>query len=288
MLRSACLLVLLVLAGCSSSASPTRDAATIEIEGLVFRQISPAKLGRPDPDFFLLETEVTNWMYARFLTDTKGRKIEEPEAEPDTPEMKKLREEGWSSTADAAFRADNRSLLWKDNRPPAENGEYPVGLLNIHEAASYCAWLTQRHPELGTFRLPSVDEWLLAAYGVGRACPWGDTPDTSRARVQSVTPEEVHARPEGRSPEGLYGLWGNLSEYVIHPQDVRNSIFVGVGAQWMGGSFEQSLPRPRQDYWGYWHSSNGRSQAIGFRVLLDPSDRDHRYRHQSPDDRERH
>ncbi len=163
-------------------------------------------------------------------------------------------------------------------------------LCTVHDGDAFCRWLTKRYPELGTFRFPTAEEWQIAAYGADRNYPWGDEWDPSHLCCSSPakrsSPEDVKARPQGRTPEGIYGMWGNASEFVIHPRHVQNALFVGVGGRWMGGSFEDSRFKPRQDYWGYWHGTQDRSEKIGFRVLLDVNDKEHRFRHRVPYDLE--
>src|SRR5262249_54812283 len=105
-------------------------------------------------------------------------------------------------------------------------------------------------------------------------------------RQERASSEPVRARPEGRTPEGIYGMWGNVSEYVIHPAQERNVVFVGVGARWMGGSFADSSFTPSMKYWGYTHSSEGKNDDMGFRVLLDMTDKEQRFKHLVPYDRE--
>ncbi len=80
-------------------------------------------------------------------------------------------------------------------------------------------------------------------------------------------------RPKGRTPDGVYGMFGNVNEFVIHPPEERNVTFSGVGARWLGGGFSDTSFKGRQDYWGYWHNSQGRSANIGIRVLLEVMDR---------------
>jgi formylglycine-generating enzyme required for sulfatase activity len=260
---------LLALTACSSAGSGG-DSDVLEVEGLIFRRISPAKVGGPEADFFLLETEVTNAMYARYLAETGLRKTEEDFEL--SPERKKLRAEGWQSSAEPLFRVTNPTLLWKNNRPPAGTEEHPVALVTLMEAVAYGEWLTRRHPGLGVFRVPTADEWKTAAYGAGRACPWGDGLEASRACVDGRSPEPVRQRPEGRSPEGVYGLWGNVSEYVLPPNKYQTPLPLGFGVGWVGGGFNGPLPKPRQQYWGFQESGEVRTQDIGFRVLLDPGD----------------
>lgn len=280
-----------------------QDATSITLipEELVFRRVSQAQYGAQGPDFYLLETEVTNAIYARYLLATGRSKGDE-----ETVAKAKAQLESRSiSTIDPVYLIDNRTLLWSGNKPPPGMLDFPVALLDVHQAAGFCEWLTKRYPELGTFRFPTDEEWLIAAYGAERKYPWGDSWDARLvcmsegakpdypfepllpnpgAKVPKwneprTSPEPVRLRPGGRTPEGIYGMWGNVSEYVLAPQEVRNFRVPGLGARWLGGSFQEREFKPRMSYWGYTHSSYGRSEKIGFRVSLDITDKKHEYEH---------
>jgi formylglycine-generating enzyme required for sulfatase activity len=150
-----------------------------------------------------------------------------------------------------------------------------VSFVSIEQAREFCRWLTSRRPFDGVFRLPTEDEWLFAAYSADRRYPWGD--EVKSHTAQSTAP--VRSRPDLRTPDGLYGMWGNVSELVLSPSDGyggtikdKYSPFI---TKWLGESFEASLirgqpVRPRQDYWGYTHSLKSRSDQWGFRVVFVP------------------
>jgi hypothetical protein len=69
--------------------------------------------------------------------------------------------------------------------------------------------------------------------------PWGDEwsfgiPCVSRSEKERRTaPESVKAHEEDKSPEGIYGLWGNVAEYVVDPTHFPND------TRWMGPSFKR-------------------------------------------------
>lgn len=270
---------------------PLGDTITLQIPSeLVFRRVSPSRYGIERPDFVLLETEVTNAMYAQYLTAT-GRAKGDEQTLRLVDEREKRNSTTFSfSTVDPIYEIRDRSLLWSGNKPPAGKESFPVTLLTVHDGAAFCDWLTEKFPAQGTFRYPTEQEWLIAAYGANRKYPWGDEWDVNRVCCSvgkvRTSGEEVRARADGRTPEGIYGMWGNALEYVIHQERGSNALFVGVGSQWMGGSFASKKFEPSMNYWGYAHSSEGRADDIGFRVLLDPSDKKHQFKHQVPYDRE--
>jgi hypothetical protein len=121
-----------------------------------------------------------------------------------------------------------------------------------------------------------VEEWLIAAYGSARKYPWGDEwsfdiPCISRSEKERRTsPEPVKAHEKDKTPEEIYGLWGNVGEYVVDPIHFPND------TRWMGPSFKRYPTEgmfpfvPRNEWWGYVHNSASRQEDIGFRVLLEP------------------
>ncbi|HUR55568.1 MAG TPA: SUMF1/EgtB/PvdO family nonheme iron enzyme [Gemmataceae bacterium] len=289
------------------------DALSLDDPPMRFLRISPNRYGFEADDFFMLESEVTNAMYSAFLVATGANKGDEEVVAA----IARRRASHSFSTADPSYGSDNPDLRWNGNRPPAGKEEFPVGMVNARQASAFCAWLTKRHPGRGTFRLPTKTEWLIAAYGRDRKFPWGDEDDPARylrspfrehtswelekikreldAQVEAdrtgkpVAPpamppipssEPVKSRPAGRTPEGLYGMWGNVSELVIPDERKGNRYVIGLGGKWMGGGFDDTAWEPRQDYWGYTHNSDVRQEAIGFRVVLDVSPAAGEYRHE--------
>lgn len=281
-MKTELLLFLLLTVGWSMSeplGEAHKDAGTIVLPamGMTFRRIYRSQYGTNTSAFFLLETEVTNEMYARFLSAT-GRKKNDDRIRAQWQAFVSVEEHSPPTPEAYVYNVD---LLWRAGRPPNGKERHPVGLVTIDDAAAFCDWLCVKHPRLGRFRLPTVSEWMIAAYGATRRYPWGATWEDrfvclSNA-VQGGTPstEPVTSRPEGRTPEGLFGMWGNVEEFVTDAACTYNRNFRGIGSRWMGGSFhtkkEKDWPfAPRNDYWGYWHGT-GRCQGIGFRVLLDPT-----------------
>ena len=89
----------------------------------------------------------------------------------------------------------------------------PVTRVLWPEAANYCAW---RYRPNG--RLPSEEEWEAAARGLeARRYPWGNEPNLAAANVASArrgAPAPVGSFLQGRTPEGVYDLVGNVWEWT--------------------------------------------------------------------------
>ena len=270
------ILICLLALSCSAvqpSANLPQDENILLLpaEGMTFRRIDPARYGTNIPPFFLLETEVSNEMYAQYLRDTEQKKNDSLTVR----QARELISNGQWSTASPVWRADNSSLLWNGTTPPEGKEKFPVALIMHADAKSFCAWLTERHSEIGIFRLPTKGEWLIAAYGNNRDYPWEGAFDIEIPWVspsferQRTEPVAVDKPTRDITPEGIRHLWGNVREYVMTSNDLWD-IF------WMGGSFS-SYPQKdnypfdaRQDYWGYVHSGASKMENVGFRVLLEP------------------
>lgn len=297
-----------------------------------FRRVSSQKYQVDYPDYYFLETEVTNRLYREYLRAVNGhkddvalvaekskawqklklkrqkaeRRIDEDLAKriggPIVESLRTTTAVGTSVQVDISgtdyedlefqslYKVSSQASLWQNDDFPAGLDEHPVTFLAPAEAMAFCKWLSERHPQLGLFRLPTWNEWMIAAYGKSRSYPWGDQWDaallhTSHGlawKARRLQTEPVKSLPRGRTPEGLYGILGNASEYLAD-EDSLNGEYFNLGSRWMGGGFDDNgnvyastdkatdnRLAPREDYWGYRHESEMHDQAVGFRVLLDP------------------
>ncbi|HEX7927730.1 MAG TPA: SUMF1/EgtB/PvdO family nonheme iron enzyme, partial [bacterium] len=97
---------------------------------------------------------------------------------------------------------------WTDTlRYSDELENRPVVFISQPIADAYCKWRKKR--------LPTSDEWGLAAGEGRRKYPWGNqAPTTELANFGNPfgKPEPGEAYPQGRTPEGVYNMAGNVWE----------------------------------------------------------------------------
>jgi len=93
---------------------------------------------------------------------------------------------------------------------PLTHPQHPMVCVNWYQAQRFCA----AHGR----RLPTEAEWERAAAGTTRRrFPWGDAkPDCTRAHFDGCGEHTrpIGERPAGATPEGVYDLAGNASEWV--------------------------------------------------------------------------
>lgn len=256
---------------------------------LTFRRVSPKPYKIDYPDFHVLETEVTNRQFKLFIKETGGKKDDTEVARIVAMRRKSTR----SSTADIPYRVEDESAIWRSNAFPKVMAEHPVTLVTLHDAENFAKWMSKKYSK-GVVRLPTWNEWMIAAYGSNRAFPWGN--DWDRENLHSShgqrhsfleedkTPkrtEPVKARPKGRTPEGIFGMLGNAGEYICTGDPTKKQYF-NLGSRSMGGGFtdgrvffddDHLQGKPRNDYWGYSHYATQRQCNLGFRLVIVPTDK---------------
>lgn len=157
---------------------------------------------------------------------------------------------------------------WYD---PMLNGpDQPVVGISWFEAMEYAKWAGKM--------LPSEKEWEFTARGKeNRKYPWGNTPpDTIHCNFNDYLgmPSIVTMHEEGRTPEGVYDLAGNVMEWTrdyflpysvarSHPETVPNPPLRAVrGGCWNSGPEEVTCTARK----GFFPES--RVNTIGFRCVI--------------------
>ncbi|HMJ13113.1 MAG TPA: SUMF1/EgtB/PvdO family nonheme iron enzyme, partial [Polyangiaceae bacterium] len=125
--------------------------------------------------------------------------------------------------------------------PVTEPGQ-PVTGITPAEALQFCRFFGGR--------LPTADEWLFAAASPkNRRFPWGETGLVCRRAVFGLaegpcaeggsTPEVVGSRPDGRTPEGVFDMAGNVAEWTLELPSKQSQGRPEFAAR--GGSFRSKV-----------------------------------------------
>lgn len=155
------------------------------------------------------------------------------------------------------------SLWWDDVR--FNHDTKPVVGVSWYEVNAYGAWLPEHLRGRGLIsgeqvaRLPTEAEWEQAARSThGRAYPWGSDFDpvranTSESGLQQTTP--VWMYPDGRTPDGLWDLAGNVWEWT---KDVDKD-----GWAWLkGGSWYEDKTRAAAAARGDFNPGSGSALGV--------------------------
>lgn len=148
---------------------------------------------------------------------------------------------------------------------PNRRGEYPMANVSFEEAATLCASVGKR--------LCTEAEWTLACRGIeGRHYSYGAQFEAGRCQTES-TPEAPPFAPSGshpkcHSPEGVFDLNGNLSEWVDAPWPKSEPKF----KDWKtlrGGTIQKNTHYGQDctSRHGH-HDQNWRNSDDGFRCCL--------------------
>jgi formylglycine-generating enzyme required for sulfatase activity len=145
----------------------------------------------------------------------------------------------------------------------AEPGR-PVRNVSPAEAEAFCTFAGGR--------LPSSEEWLFAAAGSsGRRYPWGNTGLVCRRASFGMAsgpcvhggtgPDFAGARPDGKTPEGVVDLAGNVAEWTRE----KDGTFVA-----RGGSYRSELASDLKS-WAF-EARQTRAPYVGFRCAYPPAE----------------
>jgi formylglycine-generating enzyme len=137
----------------------------------------------------------------------------------------------------------------------------PVTNVTAVEARTFCSYAGGR--------LPTVDEWLVAAAGsAGRRFPWGQTGLVCRrasfglldgpCATGATGPELTGSRADGATPEGVLDLSGNVAELVREP----NGRYLALG-----GSYRSKVAAELRSWAA--EVAVDRAAHVGFRCAYD-------------------
>jgi formylglycine-generating enzyme required for sulfatase activity len=137
----------------------------------------------------------------------------------------------------------------------------PVFGVDWFDASAYAMWKGRR--------LPTEEEWEKAALGVeGRKYPWGDEWTLGNANISVQDGFEkwsgVDAMPADRSPSGVIGTAGNVSEWT---QTVMTSPGGAITPVIRGGNWSDAVLDIRRRLHNLEASQS--SPTVGFRTASD-------------------
>jgi hypothetical protein len=175
-------------ASATAQARVIAEASATEFAGIPFVYVL-------EGEFRIMQTEVTNEMYQRFM-DAGGYSEEN-------------RSVYWSDEG-GQWRAENaitEPSLWDNSG--FNRDKQPVVGVSWYEAEAFANWLGEESGR--PMRLPTDAEWQLACQGTdGREYPWGDVPAPSKTllnynnNVGSTTAVGIY--PDGVSPYGVLDM----------------------------------------------------------------------------------
>ena len=162
--------------------------------------------------FWMMRTEVTRGMLARFVEDTGH----------DTGNRCWVHDGGWS---------EKEGINWKT---PGfdQSDDHPVTCVNWHDAQAFITWLNHKTGE--AFRLPNEAEWEYAARAGSESVYYmGDEPSALCTHANAADKRALEHYPGfavndcddgyvrtspvasfAASPWGLYDIYGNVWEWV--------------------------------------------------------------------------
>ncbi len=135
----------------------------------------------------------------------------------------------------------------------------PVAFVTFADAEAYAQWASRR--QHGTLRLPTADEWEIAARAGSPATryPWGWAPPEGRAHFNADHPIPVGRYPP--NPWGLYDMAGNVAEWCLPDGPAHDWAFA------LGGSWAERDPTFLRVYQRVQFPRTYRDADVGFRLV---------------------
>ena len=264
------------------------DSIELEDARMTFRMITDifTSEGRV---LYMQETEVTNWQYKKFL-DSTGK------VKADRALLEKSKEDGGMVEIQKPnglvslgfFGCENPALMWSDNKYPEGFESHPVVLVSPADCDEFCMWLNKKYASIGHFRLPTFGEWNLACYGFTQKYPWGDDFNSSffhnrdntsgfgQKNVNRIIDRytcNVTQYPKGKTKDGIFGLWGNVNEFVAGQEQPGKRDLKAMPMS-VGGGYKNlandRIFQPRYGVIGMCEEQHIWYDDKGFRVVCEP------------------
>ena len=224
-------------------------------------------------DFHMAKYPVTNKLYRRFINFLDSEvKFFSPLLTPGDY-TKKLFKMAAGIEGFAEY-LQRKTLVVDVLRSPCDNmvgfceDDKPVVGVSWYAARAYCLWLSLLESDdevTDLYRLPIEKEWEYVAAGKeGRKYPWGDedlTPEYANYEINIGKTTPVKSYPQGATPTGVFGLAGNVSEWMENPDHQLSGNRPVRGGSWSG------YPESLVCVWRDCDSPDLETRHTGFRVV---------------------
>ncbi|MBI4616039.1 MAG: SUMF1/EgtB/PvdO family nonheme iron enzyme [Planctomycetes bacterium] len=207
------------------------------------------------PDFFIQEKEVSLGEYVEFLRNVAASGDREF-LEAVRPRIRS--DDGIHPIVDDSFAITRQGI----------DPKCPVPGISYLAAQAYGRWKTEHDSAGHLWRLPTEDEWEVAAGGpLGSVYPWGKSFAWKRARSQETRGKEYWAKvddyKDGRSFFGAWQMSGNVSELMASPFD---SLHVVIrGGSWFDDFHGVRVASREAATPSSW------ANQVGFRLVCEPT-----------------
>lgn len=146
----------------------------------------------------------------------------------------------------------------KDFAYPAGHEDYPAVNVSYTDAVAYCAWLGRKTG--GSYRLPTEDEWELAAGHMPKDA------DFNCGEHDGLTAVGAYAKTVGAS--GGIDFWGNCWEWTSTVRKISEGPCTGtVGNAIKGGSWDSGRMSCRTEYRCEGRNAESAYPNLGFRIV---------------------
>ncbi|ACF43030.1 SUMF1/EgtB/PvdO family nonheme iron enzyme [Pelodictyon phaeoclathratiforme] len=205
------------------------------------------------PDLYVAKYPVTNLQYRTFINFLDARA---PEFDATLSlnsfqealyEMARLQDKGIPGLQD--YLNEKKSLVARfrseeDANRKFNRDEQPVVGVSWYAARAYCLWLSMLAGDPESYNLPAEQEWEWAAGGQRHKpqevlevspYPWGEelpTPKHANYGLNEDATTPVGNYPDGKTPEGLFDMAGNVWEWMDNKYKKNTSARALRGGSW--------------------------------------------------------